>query len=128
VARRRNRNVQLNFVLANVVSYLRSKPQDFMFEQDLIYASGLFDYLKQSVGQKLTESVFPLVKNGGEFILVNASFSNPYKLGMEFAGEWYLNYRTKEEVLDLVSHVQGYRQKDILLDKEQVYWFLSLKK
>jgi len=127
-AKKSYRNVQLNFVLANVVSYLRSTPEDFMYEQDLIYASGLFDYLKQSVAQKLTKTLFPLLNSSGEMVVVNASATNPGKIGMEFAGEWYLNYRTKEDMSELASGIQEYQKREILLDREQVYWFLSLKK
>lgn len=123
-----HKNVQINYVLANVVSYLRSRPPSFMLEQDLIYASGLYDYLKLPIGQKLTELVYPLLRTGGELLLVNASVSNPCKLGMEFAGEWYMNHRTKEEMLSLVSELKDYQAKNIFLDKENVYWFLSISK
>ena len=128
IASKRERKVQLNFVLANVVSYLRSKPKDFMYEQDLLYASGLYDYLKDSVSQKLTEAIYPLVREGGEFIVVNASITNPWKLGIEFAGEWYLHHRSQEEMLKLAVGLKETKGVDVLLDKEQVYWFLSIKK
>ena len=128
IAKQQNKNVQFNFVLANVVSYLRSSPQQFMYEQDLLFASGLFDYLKQSVAKKLTYELLKLVHPQGELIIVNASSTNPGRIGMEFAGEWYLSYRSKEEMSDLVSELEGYHQKELFLDEEQVYWYLSVKK
>lgn len=128
VARSKNRNVQFNFVLANVVSYLRSNPQQYMYEQDLFFASGLFDYLKQSVAKKLIEILFGLIKPKSELIIVNASSENPGRIGMEFAGEWYLNYRIKEEMIDLASGLEGCQRKELFLDEEKVYWYLSLKK
>lgn len=128
MAAKRNRKVEFNFVSANVVSYLRSKPKECMYEQDLLYASGLYDYLKDSVSQKLTEAIYPLVRNGGELIIVNASMTNPWKIGIEFAGEWYLYHRTKEEMVKLAVGIKETEKVDLFLDKEKVYWFLTIKK
>jgi len=38
---------------------------------DFVYASGLFDYLSQPVGQKLVEHMFAAVRPGGEMLIAN---------------------------------------------------------
>ena len=38
---------------------------------DFVYASGLFDYLSQPIGQKLVEHMFEAVRPGGEMLIAN---------------------------------------------------------
>ena len=90
---------------------------------DLVYSTGLFDYIKTFPGDKtkgtvaLTRRLFDLVKPGGTLIVGNylaQSASNPHlrphRLMMELYSDWYLFYRTPEEIIDFLADlpVNGY--------------------
>ena len=70
---------------------------------DFIYASGLYDYLSQSVAQRLTEHLFAMLTPGGRLLLANFLPSSSSTAFMEAYMDWWLIYRTKAEMLDLVK-------------------------
>lgn len=70
---------------------------------DFIYASGLYDYLPQSVAQSLTEHLFALLTPGGRLLLANFLPTSSSTAFMEAYMDWWLIYRTRAEMLDLVK-------------------------
>ncbi len=70
---------------------------------DFIYASGLYDYLSQAVAQRLTERLFAMLTPGGRLLLANFLPSSSSTAFMEAYMDWWLIYRTKAEMLDLLN-------------------------
>jgi extracellular factor (EF) 3-hydroxypalmitic acid methyl ester biosynthesis protein len=70
---------------------------------DFIYASGLYDYLPQTVAQRLTERLFAMLTPGGRLLLANFLPSSSSTAFMEAYMDWWLIYRTKSEMLNLVT-------------------------
>ncbi len=70
---------------------------------DFIYASGLYDYLSQAVAQRLTERLFAMLTPGGRLLLANFLPSSSSTAFMEAYMDWWLIYRTKAEMLNLVN-------------------------
>jgi SAM-dependent methyltransferase len=70
---------------------------------DLVYATGLYDYLSEPVAQRLCEIFFDMLNPGGRFLIANflPGISN---VGyMETFMDWWLIYRTEEELLRLAE-------------------------
>jgi extracellular factor (EF) 3-hydroxypalmitic acid methyl ester biosynthesis protein len=70
---------------------------------DMVYATGLYDYLLEPVAQHLCEMFFDMLNPGGRFLIANflPGISN---VGyMETFMDWWLIYRTKEELLRLAE-------------------------
>jgi hypothetical protein len=99
-------NITVNFIHDNLQNYLRDNSQNENIPQfDIIYSFGLFDYFDSSLGRFVINSIKPLVKPGGKIIVANASLdNNKYKLLMEFVFDWYLIYRDKDEMYELVRN------------------------
>lgn len=72
-------------------------------EYDLIYSTGLFDYLGDRLVIRLLANLRALLKKDGKLIIANYRdrFSNPSRFYMEWGGDWELIYRTEGEFLNL---------------------------
>ncbi|HDG96812.1 MAG TPA: hypothetical protein ENG73_01370 [Desulfobacterales bacterium] len=105
---------------------------------DLIYSSGLYDYIKtfpldDTKGTvALTKNLFELVKPGGHLIVGNFSPNNPrdLKFPMDYIYEWHLIYRTKEEMLDFARAIPEGKIEDIDIIEEPlgINYFLKIRK
>ena len=91
----------INFLQKNAIRLaLKKKIEDeIAFKYDLIYCTGLFDYLDERVAVRLINNLRKLVKHGGIIIISSAGdkYSNSSAIWMEWIGEWFLTYRTEEE-------------------------------
>ncbi len=72
-------------------------------ECDFVYAAGLFDYLEQPVGKRLVENMFDMVRPGGKIMIANFAHDIPDVGYMETFMDWWLVYRSREQVVDLFS-------------------------
>lgn len=65
---------------------------------DLIYAAGLYDYLDAKVAARLTRILFSHLKKGGRLLIPNFLWGVREEAYMEVFMDWYLLYRTRQEV------------------------------
>lgn len=72
---------------------------------DLVYASGLFDYLSQRVAQRLTRAMFDLLNPGGQMLVTNFVPLIPDIGYMECFMDWHLIYRNYAEMFDLAATI-----------------------
>jgi extracellular factor (EF) 3-hydroxypalmitic acid methyl ester biosynthesis protein len=81
---------------------------------DLVYSSGLFDYLSDSASAMAASRLLDSVKPGGRLIIGNFNVGNPNQLVMDYALDWPLIYRSKEDLIDLFKYLEG----SILIESE----------
>lgn len=98
---------------------------------DLIYSTGLFDYLDESIATRLVSNLGKLLKKGGLLVISNANdkYSNPSAIWMEWIGEWYLIYRTAQEFRKIFLNA-GFagEQIEIVPQKCKVMQYALVKK
>ncbi|MCM8780441.1 MAG: class I SAM-dependent methyltransferase [Candidatus Omnitrophica bacterium] len=91
----------VNFFQKNAIRLaLRKDIKDEIgYKYDLIYSSGLFDYLDERIAVRLINNLNRLLKQDGIMIISNVrdKYSNTSSIWMEWIGEWYLIYRTESE-------------------------------
>jgi extracellular factor (EF) 3-hydroxypalmitic acid methyl ester biosynthesis protein len=110
--------MELNFVHQNVGNYLRHLTRDKISENfDLIYASGLFDYFDLKTSKFVIKHLLKQTQPGGKIIIANLSEDgHDHKSYMEFGGEWYLTYRSQEDMVKLseaIPELTEYSIKEI---------------
>ncbi len=104
-----------------VVSSVRDliQPTAPLGEFDLIYSTGLFDYLGQSTAQRLAEALFRQLRPRGRLVVANFLPGIPDLGYMESYMGWELIYRTRADMLDVVARVPQAELQDIRLFAEE---------
>jgi len=99
-------------------------------EFDLVYSTGLFDYLNQRTGRRLTEAMFQMLRPGGRLLIANF-LPGILDVGyMESYMAWKLIYRTRQEMLAISEEVPLADIRDIRLfvEENQNIIFLQMTK
>ena len=72
---------------------------------DLIYSAGLFDYLTDAVAVMTAKKMFESLRPGGKMIIGNFNVDNPNQVGMDYAIDWKLIYRSEKDLLKLFAGI-----------------------
>jgi hypothetical protein len=86
---------------------------------DLVYSTGLFDYLPQKVAQQLTWAMFESLRPRGRLVVANFLPRIKGVGYMEAYMDWKLIYRTRQEMLDLTVPIPEADVRDIRLFSEE---------
>lgn len=99
--RRSVRNVRTETIEGSVRNLLANK---IRFENvDFAYAAGLLDYLVAPVAMRLIERMFSYLKPGGRLLVANFTPAGEDIGYMETFMNWWLIYRTREELAALFA-------------------------
>ncbi len=96
---------------------------------DLVWSAGLFDYFDDKAFILLLKKFGTWVKPGGEIVVGNFNDDhNPSRLFMELFGEWHLNHRTEQNLINLALEA-GFHHNQITVgrESEQINLFLHIK-
>lgn len=92
-----NGNADITWDVANVF-YIHPRQK-----YDLIWTSGLFDYLDDRLAIALIRRMWRWINKNGQIIVGNFHPSNPNRNQMEWCLGWFLNYRNKDDMLRICS-------------------------
>ncbi len=113
-------------IAADAVSLIRGNYD--VGEFDLIYSTGLFDYLSDRAGRRLLDAAVGMAATGAEICIANFT-PNPLGIGfIESAMDWKLIYRTEAELVRLVESAKLDRSYSVrtLRDPEGTIAYLHL--
>ena len=85
---------------------------------DLIYSTGLFDYLNESVGRRLVTTLFQMLQPGGQLIVANFMPGIRDVGFMEAFMDWNLIYRTRLDMAQLTGDIRESEIRDLSLFAE----------
>ncbi len=113
---------RVKFVKENVVRIaLRKNIEEQMPQKyDLIYSTGLFDYLDKRIATKLVENLRKMLKPDGVLAIsdVREKYKNPSVHFMEWVGDWNLVYRPDEEFRQIFIDA-GFSEKELSFGADQ---------
>ena len=95
---------------------------------DMVYTAGLFDYLSSRASNRLIHKLYSFLKPGGLLIIGNFGPYNPQRFIMEFAAEWFLIYRSEDELKDLAQGLPENIKLTVEKEPEGVNLFLNIRK
>jgi len=97
---------------------------------NLVYASGLYDYLADNVAQALTGRLFELTAPGGTLLIPNFAPCISDRAYMESFMDWHLIYRDEYDMNKLMAHIDGRQIEscDIYSDPTGAIVFISMRK
>lgn len=81
----------------------RSHPEKTLGTPDFLVCSGLFDYLDDEPAAAMLRLFWRQLAPGGLLLVGNFAPTNPTQTYMEWIGNWYLTYRTREQMERLAA-------------------------
>lgn len=120
----------LNKANAEHINFIHKNIFRFQTEEkfDIIWSAGLFDYFDDVVFAKLVSKFISWCKPGGEIIIGNFGLENPSRNYMELVGDWYLEHRSEDTLINLALQA-GAKRENIYVgsEVEGVNLFLHIK-
>jgi extracellular factor (EF) 3-hydroxypalmitic acid methyl ester biosynthesis protein len=86
---------------------------------DLIYSTGLYDYLNEKTAQRLTYHLFSMLDPGGKLVLANFLPSIDDIGYMEACMDWHLIYRDRFDMIGLTRLIQDDLISDLRVTTEE---------
>jgi len=107
------------------INVLRYKPYKYY---DLIWSAGLFDYFKEKHFIYLINKYYKNLAENGEFIIGNFSHLNPTKRLMEVLSDWYLNHRSRYDLIRMAVEAEV-NEDHVFIDNEElgINMFMRIK-
>ncbi len=95
--------VKIDFIQKNIGTYLKELNRNKIRKNfDIVYASGLFDYFDCKTSKFVIKYLLKQTRPGGKIIIANLSKDgHDHRTILEFVGEWYLIYRSREDMVKL---------------------------
>jgi 2-polyprenyl-3-methyl-5-hydroxy-6-metoxy-1,4-benzoquinol methylase len=108
----RKRFLYIEYLHQNIINIIKNKEiKEKIKNQDLIYCSGVIDYLRDRIAGRLVRELFQLLNDKGVLIVCNATLENSsHRAYYEMLGEWSMIYRTKEEMLDWMKGIKDVQE------------------
>lgn len=86
---------------------------------DLVYSTGLFDYLNEATSKRLVKVMFDMLKPGGKMVVANYMPTIRDTGYMESLMDWWLVYRTREDMVRITSEVDQHQIDEICIRAEE---------
>jgi extracellular factor (EF) 3-hydroxypalmitic acid methyl ester biosynthesis protein len=86
---------------------------------DLIYSTGLYDYLNEKISQRLTFHLFSSLRPGGRLVIANFLPSIPDVGYMEACMDWFLIYRNRIDMMAMTAMIDQDSIRDIRISTEE---------
>lgn len=118
----------LRFMRENVIKWALGRIKQDFGPQDIIYSSGLCDYLDQRVISALIGRCYDHLKPGGVLIIGNFAPDNPDRLLMDQLMYWRLIYRDATQLAALFEDSPFGGQVEIVAEEEGVNLFAVARK
>lgn len=88
-------------------------------EFDLVYSTGLFDYLNERTAKRLVSAMFQMLRPGGSLIVANF-LPGVRDVGyMETFMDWNLVYRSRSDMVDLTMDIPESEVRQIQIHSEE---------
>lgn len=127
--RRFNRSTKVRFVQSSVQSLLagKSKPLE-PGGYDLIYCSGLYDYLNDRIIRRLNNFLYEQLRPRGLLVVGNFSPSTPVRNFIEHFLEWFLIYRDARQLSALAPEQASREDVKVVAEPTGANIFLEARK
>jgi|GEM_PF-823197 len=131
IDRERKQFLSIEYFHQNIIDIIKNREiKEKIKEQDLVYCSGVIDYLRDKIAARLVRELFQLLRNRGVLIICNAALKgSSHRAYYEMLGEWNMFHRTKDVILDWAKDLKNVQK--IVFEKApdcNKYLFLKIKK
>jgi len=108
----KKRFLSIEYFHKNIINIIKNKEiKEKTRNQDLIYCSGVIDYLRDKIAGRLVRELFQLLSTKGVLIVCNAALKTSSHRGYyEMLGGWDMFHRTKEEMLGWIKGIKNVQE------------------
>ena len=130
VKKKRSLRTPVRLVKNSVQNLLRGHPHSAMEKAgfDLIYCSGLYDYLTDRVCQALNNHLYSWLRPGGLLVIGNFGPDTPGQNLMEHLMDWFLIYRNQNEIAALAPEAAAKADRRVRAEDAGANLFLEVRK
>lgn len=114
---------QVRFMKENVIKWSLGRIRHDFQPQDIIYSSGLCDYLDQRLLSALIQRAYRQLKDGGALVIGNFSPDNPDRYLMDQLLYWRLIHRSRDDLLRIFADSPFGSSVDIVAEGQGVNLF-----
>jgi len=108
---------RITFAIDNVIRLAAGRGRVRVGPQQLIYSTGLIDYLEDSFAISLLDWAHDTLLPGGKVAFGNFATGNPDKAFLDHVLEWVLIYRTADDLRELFARSKfGHAPVEVLVD------------
>ncbi len=124
--------VTYEYMNHNVFDYV-DQPEEYykiIGKKDLIYTTGLADYLREGTFKKLISFAYNLLKPGGKLVIAHKDSKRYKPLTPDWFCDWRFHLRDKTELIDIVN-ASGIKDFSLKIEREPVtniIFFLIIEK
>jgi extracellular factor (EF) 3-hydroxypalmitic acid methyl ester biosynthesis protein len=130
IKKKNHRQTEVSLIKNSVQNLLRAggRATKQPAEYDLIYCSGLYDYLNDTTCKSLNNHLFDLLRPGGLLVIGNFAPSMPIPNFMEHFLEWFLIYRDAQQMLDVAPDKAAMENCVVRSEPSGTNFFLEARK
>jgi len=130
ITKEAKKHLNITYINKGLRELVMENKFDFGKQYDLIYSSGLFDYLKDRIATRMIHNLFAILDEGGELIVTNASAEDGHeRMYYGMLGEWDLLYRRPADLLNWSAELAGVKETAIIdPGAKNSFLFLRLRK
>lgn len=126
--RQQQRSAELKLLHLSFGKLLR-QPEAFNFsEQNFIFSSGLFDYLRLDRAQAVIKALYNRLVPGGLLAIGNAIGPNTNLWPPEFVADWQILYRSRNDMQEMAAILPSTANVEVVVDPGEAYYFLLVRK
>lgn len=120
---------QYTFHQENIIRFIMSKDRiQTMGQRDLIYSVGMLDYFDVKSSSRIVSNLWNNIAAGGKIIITNAHPDNPTRTWMEYGGDWFLSYKDKAQMYQIIEGINDVADVKYVMDEYGVYQYLIVTK
>ena len=119
---------KITFCNKKLLRFLLKPNTNELENQNFIYMFGLLDYFGIKLSLQIVANLWKKIIPGGSILVTNAHPDNPTRLWMEYFGDWFLQYKTKDDLLCIFKDLPNVDKYNYTIDKFGVYQFLEIFK
>ncbi|MCX5696392.1 MAG: response regulator [Candidatus Omnitrophica bacterium] len=120
----------VKYLHRDITGIIRDKKlRDEVKDNNLIYLSGVYDYLSDKMGERIISELYTLLEKDGTLIVCNISLEhNTHRAYYELLGEWCMIHRTEEQMSAWLKGLKGVYANFVYPRNGGNYHFLVIKK
>lgn len=123
-----NHQATVRLMNENIVKWALGRARQDFGQQDIIYSSGLTDYLERRLFVRLIDRCYGQLRDGGVLIVGNFSPTNPNRQFMDHILHWTLIHRDEEDLRDIFRETGFGENVDVTSETHGINLFVVATK